>query len=72
MAESSLKGRNTLLKNQEITHYEQFLLFRQCFQNCRLVKTMACLASVKQRERERERERGVFLQISKLEGYLRM
>ena len=32
MAESSPKGWKTLREKGEIAHYEQFLLFSQCFQ----------------------------------------
>ena len=44
--EPSRLVENTVGK-EEIAHYEQFLLFPQCFQKdlyCRYVKTRACLA----------------------------
>ena len=46
MEESSLKGAEDTVGKGEIAHYEQFLLFPQCFHKavcCIHVKTWACL-----------------------------
>ena len=46
MAESSPQRVENTVGKGEIAHYEQFLLFQQCFQKdlvCKHVKTRACL-----------------------------